>query len=197
MEFEHKIADYLLQINAIKLEPTKPFTWASGWKSPIYCDNRLILSDTLVRMIVKSAFCELMQSRFPKVEVVAGVATGAIAHAALVAHTNDLPMVYVRSSAKEHGTKSLIEGKLEPGKKVVVIEDLVSTGMSSLKAVEALREAGADEREEQDLRGPGAGARADVHRPHPWNVRITADVDDERSLHGGDSPGRKVSIQSG
>jgi len=138
------VAKNLLQINAIKLNPTNPFTWASGWKSPIYCDNRKILSFPSVRNIVKEAFAELVKQKYGNAEVIAGVATGAIAHGALVADLLNLPFIYVRSASKGHGLENLIEGHLEAGQKVVVIEDLVSTGGSSIKAVEALRDKNAD-----------------------------------------------------
>lgn len=139
-----QVAEYLLQIKAIKLEPTNPFTWASGWKSPIYCDNRKTLSFPEVRTYIKKAFAEAVLAKYPDVEVIAGVATGAIALGALVAEEMNLPMVYIRSSAKAHGMTNLIEGEIKAGQKVVVIEDLISTGGSSLKAVEALREAKCD-----------------------------------------------------
>lgn len=141
---EHLIAQKLLQINAIKLSPAKPFTWASGWKSPIYCDNRKILSFPEARDIVKKEFAKLVKEKYPNVEVIAGVATGAIAHGALVADELGLPFVYVRSASKGHGLENLIEGVLEKDNKVVVIEDLVSTGGSSIKAVNALRGKNAD-----------------------------------------------------
>jgi len=137
-----KTADYLLQINAIKLQPSNPFTWASGWKSPIYCDNRKTLSFPEVRSFIRDSFAELVKKNYPDVEMIAGVATGAIAHGALVADKMGLPFIYVRSGAKEHGLGNQIEGYFKPGQKVVVIEDLISTGGSSLSAVKALREAG-------------------------------------------------------
>lgn len=139
-----QVAEYLLQIKAIKLEPTNPFTWASGWKSPIYCDNRKTLSFPEVRTYIKKAFAEVVKEKYPEVEVIAGVATGAIAQGALVAEEMNKPMVYIRSSAKAHGMTNMIEGDIKPGQKVVVIEDLISTGGSSLKAVNALREAGCE-----------------------------------------------------
>jgi orotate phosphoribosyltransferase len=139
-----QVAEYLLQIKAIKLEPTNPFTWASGWKSPIYCDNRKTLSFPEVRTYIKKAFAEVVKEKYPEVEVIAGVATGAIAQGALVAEEMNKPMVYIRSSAKAHGMTNMIEGEIKPGQKVVVIEDLISTGGSSLKAVNALREAGCE-----------------------------------------------------
>lgn len=139
-----QIAEYLLQIKAIKLEPTNPFTWASGWKSPIYCDNRKTLSFPEVRSFIKKAFADVVAEKYPDAEVIAGVATGAIAQGALVAEEMNKPMVYIRSSAKAHGMTNLIEGDVKPGQKVVVIEDLISTGGSSLKAVQALREAGCE-----------------------------------------------------
>ena len=130
-----KVASYLLDIKAIKLEPTHPFTWASGWKSPIYCDNRKTLSYPEVRSYIKEQFAALIREKYPQAEVIAGVATGA------VAQELGLPFIYVRSSAKSHGLENLIEGEYKAGQKVVVIEDLISTGGSSLQAVEALRNA--------------------------------------------------------
>lgn len=141
-DIKRMVAGYLLQSKAIILEPAKPFTWASGWKSPIYCDNRVTLSFPEVRDYIKKAFFELIGSHFPGPDVIAGVATGAIAQGALVADAMNLPFIYVRPSAKGHGRQNLIEGRLEPGQSVVVVEDLISTGGSSLKAVEALRDAG-------------------------------------------------------
>ena len=131
----------MLQIKAIKLQPTEPFTWASGWKSPIYCDNRLILSYPTVRNFVREQLVAAIESEFGTPNVIAGVATGAIAMGALVAQQMGLPFVYIRPEAKSHGRKNQIEGHLEPGQSVVVVEDLISTGGSSLKAVEAVREA--------------------------------------------------------
>ncbi|MDX9929760.1 MAG: orotate phosphoribosyltransferase [Bacteroidales bacterium] len=137
-----KTAGYLLQIKAIKLQPAKPFTWASGWRSPIYCDNRKTLSYPEVRNYIAGCFAESVQSLYPSAGMIAGVATGAIAHGVLVAEKLGLPFIYVRSGAKEHGLGNQIEGYFEPGCRVVVIEDLISTGGSSLGAVRALREAG-------------------------------------------------------
>ncbi len=131
-----------MQINAIQLEPSNPFVWASGIKSPIYCDNRKILSYPKIRKIVRNAFVETVKEEYADADYIAGVATGAIAHGALVADLLDKPFLYVRSKAKGHGMQNLIEGDAVPGKKVVIIEDLVSTGGSSIKAVEALREHG-------------------------------------------------------
>lgn len=136
-----QVAEYLLQIKAIKLEPTNPFTWASGWKSPIYCDNRKTLSFPEVRTFIRDKFAETIKEVYGDCDVVAGVATGAIAQGALVAEVLNKPFVYIRSSAKAHGLENKIEGEIKAGQKVVVIEDLVSTGGSSLKAVEALRAA--------------------------------------------------------
>lgn len=138
------VASDLLKINAIKLSPNNPFTWASGWNSPIYCDNRKTLSYPDVRANIRNAFCKLIKDKYPNVEVIAGVATGAIAQGVLVAEQLGLPFIYIRSSAKAHGMGNQIEGEYKAGQKVVVIEDLVSTGGSSLKAVDALREAGCD-----------------------------------------------------
>lgn len=137
-------ASKLLAVKAIKLQPNDPFTWASGWKSPFYCDNRKALSFPDLRSYVKLELVHNILEQFPEAEAVAGVATGAIAQGALVADALNLPFVYVRSKAKDHGMGNLIEGELTPGAKVVVVEDLISTGGSSLKAVEALRQAGAE-----------------------------------------------------
>ena len=138
-----KVAEYLLQAKAIKLQPKKPFTWASGWQSPIYCDNRITLSFPKIRTFIRQELANAIVERFGTPDVIVGVATGAIAQGALVAEELGLPFAYVRSSAKGHGLGNLIEGKVEQGARVVVIEDLVSTGGSSLKAVDALREHGA------------------------------------------------------
>jgi len=143
-DFSKKIADYLLQIKAIKLQPSNPFTWASGWKSPIYCDNRKTLSFHEVRTFIRDSFATTVKSLYPQAELIAGVATGAIAHGVLVAEKMGLPFIYVRSEAKSHGLGNQIEGYYEKGQKVVVIEDLISTGGSSLSAVKALREAGCE-----------------------------------------------------
>jgi orotate phosphoribosyltransferase len=141
---QETIAKQLLQIKAIKLQPANPFTWASGWVSPIYCDNRKTLSYPEVRNFIKIQFARRVMELWSDVDVIAGVATGAIAQGALVADLLGKPFVYVRSSPKGHGLENLIEGDLKPGQKVVVIEDLISTGGSSLKAVEALRNNGAE-----------------------------------------------------
>ena len=138
------MAEKLLSIKAIKLQPMNPFTWASGWNSPIYTDNRKTLSYPDVRSFIKVELSRLILENFRDVDAVAGVATGAIAVGALVADDLSLPYVYVRSTPKDHGLENLIEGTLKPGQKVVVIEDLVSTGMSSLKAVDAIRAAGCE-----------------------------------------------------
>ena len=141
---EKKIAKELLSINAVFLRPEQPFTWASGIKSPIYCDNRLILTAPSVRENVEAGLAELVKKHFPECEVLMGTSTAGIAHAAITAHILDMPMGYVRSGAKDHGRTNRIEGRLEPGQKVVVIEDLISTGGSCIEVVEALREAGAE-----------------------------------------------------
>ena len=138
----YKVAEYLLQIKAVKLQPEKPFTWASGIKSPIYCDNRKTLSYPKIRTYIRQHFVEIINSNYGKPDVIAGVATGGIAIGALVAQEMGLPFVYVRSEAKKHGLTNMIEGEIESGQTVVVVEDLISTGGSSLKAVEALREKG-------------------------------------------------------
>ncbi|MCM1319585.1 MAG: orotate phosphoribosyltransferase [Muribaculaceae bacterium] len=141
---ERLMAEKLLQIRAINLQPQNPFTWASGWNSPIYTDNRKTLSYPDVRTFIKVELSRIVLENFPEAEYIAGVATGAIAVGAMLADTLNLPYVYVRSTPKDHGLENLIEGNLTPGKKVVVIEDLVSTGGSSLKAVEAIRAAGCE-----------------------------------------------------
>ena len=138
------VAEKLLRIKAIKLQPAEQFTWASGWKSPIYCDNRKTLSYPAVRNFIKLELSRIIFEKYENVDAIAGVATGAIAQGAMVADELHLPFVYVRSSPKGHGLENLIEGDLKPGYKVVVIEDLISTGGSSLKAVEAIRNAGCD-----------------------------------------------------
>ncbi|TPD73513.1 orotate phosphoribosyltransferase [Flavobacterium microcysteis] len=139
-----KTAELLLQINAIKLNPKNPFTWASGWKSPIYCDNRITLSFPPIRNYIREEFSKNLEKQFGKPDVIAGVATGAIGIGMLVAEYMGLPFVYVRPEPKKHGRQNQIEGFLQKGQNVVVIEDLISTGNSSLLAVEALREAGAN-----------------------------------------------------
>ncbi|UJP67072.1 orotate phosphoribosyltransferase [Mongoliitalea daihaiensis] len=137
-----EIASKLLEIEAIRLQPEKPFTWASGWKSPIYCDNRLSLSFPEIRSLIKNHLCTIIKEKFPSTESIAGVATAGIPQGALIAEELNLPFLYVRSKPKGHGMENMIEGKVTPGQKVVVIEDLVSTGGSSLKAVQDLRNAG-------------------------------------------------------
>ena len=137
-------AEKLLKIKAVKLQPSNPFTWASGWKSPIYCDNRKLMSYPAIRNFLKIQFGRIILEKYPDVEAIAGVATGAIAPGAIVADLLGLPFVYIRATPKGHGLENLIEGDLKPNQKVIVIEDLVSTGMSSLKAVEAIRKDGAE-----------------------------------------------------
>ncbi|MCD8304319.1 MAG: orotate phosphoribosyltransferase [Prevotellaceae bacterium] len=137
-------AERLLRVKAVKLQPNNPFTWASGWKSPFYCDNRKTLSYPSLRTFVKTELSRLVMEEFPEAEAIAGVATGAIAQGALVADALALPFVYVRSKPKDHGLENLIEGELRAGMKVVVVEDLISTGGSSLKAVEAIRHDGCE-----------------------------------------------------
>jgi orotate phosphoribosyltransferase len=141
---EKLFAEKLLRIKAIKLQPANPFTWASGWKSPFYCDNRKTLSYPALRNFVKLEICRIIEERFGEVDAIAGVATGAIPQGALVADELNLPFVYVRSTPKDHGLENLIEGELRPGMTVVVIEDLISTGGSSLKAVDAIRNNGCE-----------------------------------------------------
>jgi len=141
-ETAKNVAECLLQIKAIELNKIQPFTWASGWKSPIYCDNRKTLSYPKVRTFIRQKYVETIQKEFGEIDVIAGVATGGIAQAALIAQEMELPLIYVRSSTKEHGLQNMVEGAVQAGQRVVVIEDLISTGMSSLRAVEALREKG-------------------------------------------------------
>ncbi|HIP35763.1 MAG TPA: orotate phosphoribosyltransferase [Crocinitomix sp.] len=137
-----KVADFLLQIKAVKLKPSNPFQWSSGWLSPIYCDNRKILSYPAIRTYIRQSFVECINTQYSKPDVIVGVATGGIAIGALIAEEMGLPFIYVRSSAKAHGMQNQIEGGYEEGQNVVVIEDLISTGGSSLKAIEALRKGG-------------------------------------------------------
>jgi orotate phosphoribosyltransferase len=141
---EKAIAEKLLQIEAVKLRPDQPYTWASGWKSPIYCDNRKILSFPYIRDYIKSELCNVIFEQFPDAELIAGVATAGIAWGVMAADQLKLPFVYVRPKPKEHGLGTQIEGHFEKGMKTIVVEDLVSTGKSSLQVVEALREAGAE-----------------------------------------------------
>lgn len=136
------IADFLLQIKAVRLQPNQPFKWASGWNSPIYCDNRITLSHPRVRTYIRQELVKVIDEHFGSPDMIAGVATGAIAHGVLVAEALGLPFTYVRSAAKEHGRQNVIEGEVSKNQTCVVIEDLISTGQSSLKAVQALREAG-------------------------------------------------------
>ncbi|WP_047448010.1 orotate phosphoribosyltransferase [Alistipes sp. ZOR0009] len=141
---EKEIAQSLLKIKAVKLSPNEPFTWASGWNSPIYCDNRVTLSYPTIRKQIYQSFAQLINEKYPEAELIAGVATGAIAHGVLVAEEMQKPFIYVRSAPKGHGLGNQIEGQYSKGQKVVVIEDLISTGGSSLSAVEALKEAGVE-----------------------------------------------------
>ena len=144
MELENQIARDLLKIQAVFFRPNEPFTWASGIKSPVYCDNRLTLTDVAVRTDVENGPAELIRTHYPDAEVLMGTSTAGIAHAAITGHILGLPMGYVRGSAKDHGRKNQIEGRLQPGQKVVVVEDLISTGGSVLDVVNVLREFGAD-----------------------------------------------------
>jgi orotate phosphoribosyltransferase len=141
-EIEQQVAEFLLQIKAIKLQPDNPFTWASGWKSPIYCDNRVTLSYPSIRTYIRQKLSLVIQEEFGAVGCIAGVATAGIPQGALVAQELGLPFVYVRAKPKEHGTGNMIEGEIMPGQRVAVVEDLISTGKSSLQAVDALRGAG-------------------------------------------------------
>ena len=142
--YNKQLADKLLKIKVIKLQPNNPFTWASGWKSPIYCDNRKTLSYPEIRTYIKIQIARIIQENYPDVDVITGVATGAIAQGALVADLLGLPFIYIRPTPKDHGLENMIEGDLKPKQKVVVIEDLISTGGSSLKAVEAVRNDGSE-----------------------------------------------------
>ena len=141
---EKKIAKDLLKIKAVFFRPDEPFTWASGIKSPVYCDNRLTLTAPEVRLDVEQGLAQLIKENYPEAEVLMGTSTAGIAHAAITAHLLNMPMGYVRSGAKDHGRQNQIEGRLEPGQKVVVVEDLISTGGSVLEVVDVLRQAGAD-----------------------------------------------------
>jgi len=143
-KLERIVASKLLKIKAVKLQPSNPFTWASGWKSPIYCDNRKTLSYPALRNFIKIELARIIREKYDQVDAIAGVATGAIAQGAMVAEELGLPFVYIRSTPKDHGLENLIEGDLKPHMKVVVIEDLISTGASSLKAVEAIRADGSE-----------------------------------------------------
>ena len=144
MEIAKKVAENLLKIKAVFLRPDEPFTWASGIKSPIYCDNRLILTSPEARNVVENAIAETVKKEYPDAEALFGTSTAGIAHAAIAGHILGMPMGYVRGSSKDHGRNNKIEGKLEPGTKVVVIEDLISTGGSVIDVVDSLREAGAE-----------------------------------------------------
>ena len=139
-----KIAEFLLQIKAVKLQPKNPFTWASGWKSPIYCDNRITLSFPNIRTFIRQAYAQSILDYFGKPDLIAGIATGGVPQGVLVAQELGVPFIYVRSSPKDHGMGNIIEGYFEKGQRVVVIEDLISTGGSSIKAIQSLREAGLD-----------------------------------------------------
>ena len=188
-----KIAKDLLKIQAVFLRPDEPFTWASGIKSPIYCDNRLTLSDHQVRLDVENGLAELVKTHYPEAEVLMGTSTAGIAHAAITAHLLALPMGYVRSGAKDHGRKNQIEGKLVPGQKVVVIEDLISTGGSVLEVVEVLRQAGAEVLGIASIFTYGMPGRSSGEKRKP-----------DRSGHGGPSgggrgvyPGRRPGAAAG
>ena len=144
MDLERRVAEGLLSIGAVFFRPEEPFTWASGIKSPVYCDNRLILTAPAVRNVVEQGIADTIRREYPDCEVLMGTSTAGIAHAAIAGHLLGLPMGYVRSGAKDHGRQNQIEGKLEPGQRVVVVEDLISTGGSVIEVVQALREAGAE-----------------------------------------------------
>lgn len=139
-----KIAQYLLQIKAIRLSPKAPYTWASGWKSPIYCDNRITLSFPVIRTYIRQQFVHIIGDEFGDIDLIAGIATGGIAHGALVAQDLGLPFAYVRTAKKDHGLSNQIEGVIESGQSIIMIEDLISTGMSSMMAVQAVKDKGAN-----------------------------------------------------
>jgi len=143
-ETQSKIAEYLLQIKAVKLQPKEPFTWASGWKSPIYCDNRVTLSYPVIRTFIRQQLVQMVQEEFGTPEIIVGVATAGIPQGVLIAQELGLPFAYVRSAPKEHGRQNLIEGEVQAGHRAVVIEDLVSTGKSSIKCIESLKDAGVE-----------------------------------------------------
>ena len=172
-----KVAEFLLQIKAIKLNPNNPYTWASGWKSPIYCDNRVALSYPMIRTYIRQQLVLQINNQYGKPDVIAGVATGAIAQGALVAEAMGLPFVYVRSSAKEHGMGNLIEGKIEKGQSVVVVEDLISTGMSSLKAVDSLRAAGCEVKGMVDIFSYGFKAASDNFKKSKCKLQVLCDYE--------------------
>ena len=182
-----KVAEFLLQIKAVKLSPKKPFTWASGWKSPIYCDNRKTLSYPAVRTYIRQQFVHVINHEFGRPDMIAGVATGGIAHGALVAHDLGLPFIYVRSGAKDHGMKNQVEGDLTVGRSVVVVEDLVSTGQSSLNAVEALRAEGCEVKGMVSIFTYGfdeatkafAKAKVSLHSLTNYNVLVDQALQDE------------------
>jgi len=171
------LAGFLLQIKAIKLSPAKPFTWASGLKSPIYCDNRITLSYPSIRTHIRQEFVKMILEHYDKPEVIAGVATGGIAQGALVAQELGLPFIYVRSEKKSHGLSNQIEGVIQPGQSVVVIEDLISTGGSSLKAVEALRDAGANVKGMLAIFTYGLSAARENFKKQECNLLTLTDFD--------------------
>lgn len=170
MTNEKAVAEKLLQINAIKLSPQQPFTWASGWKSPIYCDNRKVLSFPYIRDFIKSEMCSVIFERFPQAEVLAGVATAGIAWGAMAADQLKLPYIYVRPKPKEHGLGNQIEGNLEKGQQVLVIEDLISTGKSSLQVCDVLKAAGAEVTGMVSIFSYGFGVAEDAFKTAgiPW-----------------------------
>lgn len=187
MKTSVKLASYLLQSKAIIIDPANPFTWASGWSSPIYCDNRKTLSYPEIRDFIKDSFILEIQASFSRPDIIAGVATGAIAHAALVAGAMGLPLVYVRSSQKSHGLENLIEGDVSVGHTVVVIEDLVSTGGSSLNTVNALRNAGMEVLGMASIFSYGFPQAADNFRKAGVNLVSLGNYDDliELAVHSG------------
>ncbi|QJP34454.1 orotate phosphoribosyltransferase [Nonlabens sp. Ci31] len=191
-----KTAELLLQIKAIKLQPQEPFTWASGWKSPIYCDNRVTLSYPVIRNFLKEQLATRMETLYGKPDVIAGVATGAIGIGMLVADYMNLPFIYVRPEAKKHGRQNQIEGHLEKGQKVVVIEDLISTGKSSINAAEALQVAGADVKGMLALFSYGFDFAVDNFKKHNLELTTLSDYDHliDQATQAGHFKGEEIEL---
>lgn len=200
-EIARLIAEDLLRIKAVFLRPEEPFTWASGIKSPVYCDNRLTLTAPEVRTDVEKSLAEVIKDMFPEAEVLMGTATAGIAHAAITAHMMDLPMGYVRSGAKDHGRGNQIEGRLEPGQKVVVVEDLISTGGSCIDTVKVLRDAGADVLGVVSImtygmkKGIDRMAEAEIEWTSLTNFDVVAEVAAEQGYIGADDVRRLLAFR--
>jgi orotate phosphoribosyltransferase len=177
VESQLKVAEFLLQIKAVKLQPANPFTWASGWKSPIYCDNRKTLSYPHIRTFIRQEFVSLITNEFGKPDAIAGVATGGIAIGALVAQELGIPFVYVRSGSKGHGLQNQIEGVLDPSQSVVIIEDLVSTGKSSLQAAEAIKAVGSEIKGMAAIFTYGFKVAEDAFNEHKIKLRTLTDYE--------------------